>query len=86
MIKKQTICDVCGSDIDHRDHYHINPRQMQVLRNFDDTEGRVFKKHLVIEEIHICSKCLSSVLENGTYLVDNRVQGHGEIELKEKQK
>ena len=87
-MSKETIvrCDVCESKIDHRDHYNINPRNMQLLRHFDDCDGRTFQNHLVLREIHICGDCYEKVLNSGMYLVDKSVQGHGDIELKEKGK
>jgi len=84
VIKSGIICDVCKSVIDHRDHNYKELRKMQMLRNFDSTDGRSFFNHLTIESIHICKVCYNKVLDNGMYLIDNRVQGYGDIELREK--
>jgi len=79
-IEKIIKCDVCGNTIDHRDNAHNSPRVMQMLRNFDSCDGRSFYKHLVNENIYICKSCLISVMNSGKYLIDNRVQGYGDIE------
>jgi len=76
-----TKCDVCANKIDHRDHYHNKPRTMQMLRNFDSCDGRSFYKHLVTEDIYICKSCINSAMNSGRYLIDNRVQGYGDINL-----
>ena len=69
-------CDVCESSKDIR-----KQKPMQMLRHFDCTDGRSFYKHLVDERIDICGECLESVMISGKYLIDNRVQGYGDIEL-----
>ncbi len=73
-------CDVCG---DQKKPAEIRMKhEMQFMRHFDDTDGRTFKKHLVIEKIDICVECLNKTIQSGKFLLDNRVQGHGTIELR----
>ena len=70
-------CDVCLSDKD------VENIQMQMLRHFDCTDGRTFSDYLVVEKIDLCKLCHEGVIKSGRYLVDERVQGHGDIVLHE---
>ena len=77
MSKKNIVlCDVCQSG-----HNVNEDREMQLLRHFDDGDGRSYYDHLVMEKIDICTECLEKVYKSGRYLIDNRVQGHGTIEI-----
>lgn len=72
-------CDVCQRTIIN--NQYKASRKMQMLRNFDSCDGRTFFDHLVVENIHICKACLEKVMSSGKYLIDNRVQGYGDIEV-----
>lgn len=74
-------CDVCKATIDSRDHNHKEPQKMQMLRNFDSCDGKIFYKHFVIDSIHICRSCFEETMKSGKYLIDERVQGYGDIKL-----
>jgi hypothetical protein len=76
---KETIikCDVCKSQED------VNQEEMQMLRHFDSSDGRSFSDHFVTETIDLCKQCLDANLKSGKYLIDERVQGYGNIVLKE---
>ena len=78
-MSKQTIikCDICQSQED------VENERMQMLRNFDCTDGRTFYKHLVYESVDICKLCLEANIKSGKYLVDERVQGYGNIVLQD---
>ena len=71
-------CDVCGKIKSPPD---IKYKQMQMLRYFDSSDGRSFYDHLVVGKIDICDTCFEKVIESKKFLVDNRVQGHGTIEI-----
>ena len=80
MSKEYVIkCDVCKRTIIN--NQYKASRKMQMLRNFDSCDGRTFFNHLVVENIHICKACLEKVMSSGKYLIDNRVQGYGDIEV-----
>lgn len=73
-------CDVCKSQKD------VSKKVMQVLRHFDDGDGRSYYDHLEMETIDLCKLCFTAVLKSGKYLIDERVQGHGNIVLLEASK
>ena len=71
-------CDVCHAG------EKVMSKTMQMVRDFDDCDGRTFYKHFSESTIDICSPCLLKVLESGKYLKDYRVMGYGEIKLEDK--
>ena len=68
-------CDVCEQEKE------VTKNTMQMLRNFDANDGRTFYKHLTIRTLEICKECKEQVLVSGRYLVDNSVEGFGDIEV-----
>ena len=72
-----TSCDICNSQ------EPTQSKMFQMIREFDDCDGRTYYKHLSESTIDICNECYSKILISGKYLTDYRVMGYGEIKINE---
>lgn len=78
MKQEKYICDVkgCSNESEHKQ------KDIQVIFDTEQTEGRSVKPYLDTVKIDICEKCLQTILKEGKYLHASGAMGHNEYYFK----